>query len=85
VARRNEARDVTLRGVVRHAGHRDPVLSLGPRRERDAEDLRRDTSVLVEELVEVPQAEEEQRVARLRLGLVVLPQHRRRRLRRSHM
>ena len=64
------------RRVVRDARHRHPVVPFGAARQGDAEDLRGDPRILVEQLVEIAQPEEQQRVARLRLGLPVLAQHR---------
>ena len=62
--------------MVRHAGHGDSVVPLGPARQRNPEQLRGEARVVVEELVEIAQAKKEQRVLRLRLGFVVLAQHR---------
>ena len=77
----DQTRDVGPGGVVRHPRHRDPIVALGPRSQSDAEDFRGSAGVVVEQLVEVAQAKEEQRVARLRLRFMVLPEHRRRRRR----
>ena len=65
----DEAGEVVLRGVVGDPGHGD---ALGPLGERDAQGLVGDFGVLVEELVEVAHAEEEEavRVALLE-GLVL--------------
>ncbi len=60
--------------MVGDAAHRDggAVAVLGPGREGDLEDARGHDRVLEEQLVEVPHAEEEQRVGMLRLHAVVL-------------
>jgi hypothetical protein len=82
VSGRDQPRDVAARRMVRHARHRHPIVALGAAGQRDAEKLRGHPRIVEEELVEIAQPEEEQRVLRLRFGLVVLPQHRRDRGRR---
>ena len=74
--------DVPPRGVLGHSRHRHPIVSLGAGGQGDAEELRGEAGVVVEQLVEVAEAKEEQRIARLRLRLVVLAEHRRERNRR---
>ncbi len=61
---------VAGRRVMRHAGHGDVLAlrALAPGGEGDVEHLRRLDRVVVEELVEVPQAEEEERLRVLLLG-----------------
>ena len=73
VALLDEAREVGVEGVVGNAGERH-LLALPhvPLREDDLQIARRDLSVLVERLVEVAHAEEEQRVGVLRLHAEVL-------------
>ena len=73
----DQSRDVLPRGVIRDARHRDPVLALGAARQGDAEDLRGDLRIVVEQLVEIPEPEEEEGIRDLRLRLVILAQHRR--------
>ena len=77
----HEARDVAVDRVKRHAAHRDAaaVGVLGSRGERELERARGDEGVLVEHLVEVAHAEEQDRVAMLLLGVQILPHRRRRR------
>ena len=66
--------DVPLGGVVRHAGHRDALAPADvAARQHDVERLRHDLRVVVERLVEVAQAEEEDGVRMARLDLQVLP------------
>ena len=78
----DQAGDVPSRRVMWDSRHGNPIFSLGAGRQRDAEQLRGEAGVVVEELVEVAEPEEEERIARLRLGLVVLAEHRRDRRRR---
>ena len=73
--RPDEPRQVDVEGVVRHPGHRD----LLPRGERDVERAGRHGGVLVERLVEVAEAEEQDVVRIAPLPLVVLAHHRRQR------
>ena len=80
VALLDQPRDVPFGGVVRHAGHRHPLAAADVAAgEHDVERLRHDLGVVVERLVEVAQAEEEDRVRMARLHLKVLPTNRRRR------
>jgi tRNA threonylcarbamoyladenosine biosynthesis protein TsaB len=74
VALPHELRDVGVRGMPGDAAHRNGVAVAvpGPGGEGDLERLRRHEGVLEEELVEVPHAEEEERVRVLRLHAVVL-------------
>lgn len=68
-AQRDEAGEVTLVGVHRHAGHGDRLAAgLAALRQRDVEQPRRLAGVVVEQLVEVAHAEEQQQVRMLRLG-----------------
>ena len=71
--------DVAVGRVVGHAAHRDGAAArvLRPGGQRQLERARGRQRVLVEHLVEVPHAEEDDRVAVLPLGVEVLP-HRRR-------
>ena len=75
----DQPRHVGVGGVVGYAAHRDGAAAgvLRPRSQRQLQRLRRGQGVLVEELVEVAHAEEDQGVAMLALGLQVLS-HRRR-------
>ncbi len=75
-SRADEPRDVAVGGVVGDARHRDRALALLARRERELEQPGRGVGVLVEELVEVAEAEEQQVVRVATLQLPVLPHHR---------
>ena len=64
--------------MERHARHRDRLAGgLAARGERDVEQRGGATSVLVEQLVEIAHAVEQQRVRVLRLDAQVLLHHRR--------
>ena len=69
LAQRDQAREIALGSVVRHAGHRDRLparaAALG---QGDVEQARGLARVVVEQLVEVAHAEEQQHVGVLRLG-----------------
>ncbi len=71
-----EARHVSASGVVGHPAHRDLVVPLRARRQRDLERLRGGHGVLEEHLVEVAEPEEEDGVRVPRLRLEVLAHHR---------
>ena len=71
----DEALDVGVHGMVRHAGHRDGLFALAARGQRQAEQPRGEHRVVVEHLVEIPEAEEQERAGILRLDLLVLPHH----------
>ncbi len=77
VASLEQLRQIASRRVERDAAHRHPVCALAPGGQGDAEQLRGPDRVLEEELVEVPEAEEEERVPGARLGVEVLADHRR--------
>ncbi len=70
----HEPSDVTVRRVKRHAAHRNPdaVPVLGTRRQGQFERARCRQGVLVEHLVEIAHAKEEQSVGVLLLGVQVL-------------
>jgi hypothetical protein len=70
----HESRDVRVDSVKRHAAHRDAaaVHVLGTRRECQLQRPSRDERILVEHLVEIAHAEEEDRVAMLLLGVQIL-------------
>jgi hypothetical protein len=73
VSRREESRDVWLCGVRREAAERDLVgVAAIARRERQVEVARRDLGVGEKHLVEVAQAEEEDRALMLRLDAEIL-------------
>ena len=74
-SRRHELIEVAFERVVRDPGHRHAALALAerPRGERDAERLRQPRRILVERLVEVAHAEQQQRIAMLRLERQILP------------
>ena len=73
---RHEPGEITLRRVVRHAGHRDRLSRrLTSRRQRDIEQLRRPTGVVVEKFIEIPHAVEQQHVGMLALDAEVLLHH----------
>jgi len=73
-----ELREIRLSAVKRHARHRDRLpCRTAARRKRDVEQCSRTTSVLVEELVEVAHAVEQQCVRVLGLDAQVLLHHRR--------
>jgi hypothetical protein len=74
-----QLRHVATRGVVRHAAHRDLVVALGARGERDLQDLCGLDRVLEEQLVEVAQPKKEHAVRVPGLRLQVLAHHRRER------
>ena len=76
----DEPRDVPLGGVVGHAGHWHPLAPPDvAARQDDVEGPGDDPGVLVKRLVEVAQAEEQDRVGVARLQFEVLATHRRRR------
>ena len=78
VALLDQPRDVAFGRVIGHAAHRDGgALFLVARGERDLELARGGDGVLEEQLVEIAQAEHEQRVGHLLLDAVVLPHQRR--------
>src|SRR5579875_1651766 len=82
VAALDEAGDVAVGGVVGDAAHRDGVaVFLITGGEGDFEFARGGDGVVVEELVEIAQAEEEERSGNLFFGSLVLPHERRRGLR----
>ncbi len=74
----HELREVRLGAVKRHARHRDRLPGgAAARRERDVQQCSSATSVLVEQLVKVAHAVEEQSVRVLSLDAQVLLHHRR--------
>ena len=77
----HEARDVGVDGVVGDAAHRNAaaVGVLRTRRQRDLEGTRGHERVLIEHLVEIPHAEQQDRIAILLLGVQILPHRRSRR------
>ena len=78
VAFLDQACDVVFRGVIRHAAHRDGLaFFLVAGGERDFELARGGDGVVVEQLVEIAQAEQKQRVGELLLDSVILPHQRR--------
>jgi hypothetical protein len=78
VAELGEPRDVAARRVVRDAAHRHRVvLALVARGEGQVEQARREHGVLEEHLVEVAEAEEDDRVGILVLDVEELPHERR--------
>ena len=78
VAEGEELGDVAVRRVVRDAAHRVLVgIALVAAGERDRERPGGDDRILAEELVEIAEAKEEQRIGVARLGFLVLPHHRR--------
>jgi len=77
-AQAHQAREVLLDRVHRHAGHRDRLAGgLPALRQRDVEQARAAPRVVVEQLVEVPHAEEQQRIRHFRLRAQVLAHERR--------
>ena len=69
----HEPREIGLGRVHGHAGHRDRLAArLAAARQRDVDELRRAARVVVEELVEIAHAIEQQRVREPRLDGVVL-------------
>ena len=77
LARSDEARDVAVGGVVRDTRHRDRALAFLARRERELQQAGRGVRVLEEQLVEIPEAEQQQIVRVALLELPVLQHHRR--------
>src|SRR5205085_1605949 len=78
VAALDQSRDVAFGGMKRDAAHRNGVLLvLIARRKRDLELTRGHYRVFEEELVEIAEAEHEERVGNLLLDAVVLPHQRR--------
>ena len=76
----DQALQVSLGAVHRHAAHRDVGLAVAATPgERDVQRRGRELGVLEEQLVEIAQAEEQQAVGVLRLDRLVLGDHRRRR------
>ena len=77
----HEPRDVGVDGVVGHAAHRDAaaIAVLGSRRQRQLERARRDQRIVVEDLVEISHAKQQQRVAMLIFRVQVLAHRRSRR------
>ncbi len=74
----HQPREVTVDGVIRHAGHRNrPARGLTARGEGDVEQRGGAAGVVVEELVEVAHAVKEQDVRVLALDAQVLLHHRR--------
>ena len=72
-ARLDELGQVAVEGVVRDARERHLLLGpLVPRSQDDTQHLGRDLGVLAEGLVEVPEAEEQQRPWMLRLDCLIL-------------
>ena len=55
--------------MVRKPGHRNDLV---PARQRQAEDLRDELGVVVEELVEIAHAKEQQHAGMLVLGILIL-------------
>ena len=77
----NQLGDVVLRRVIRHAAHRNgDALFLVARSQRDLQLLGRDHRVFKEQLVEITQAKEQQRMGMLFLDGCILPHQRRGRL-----
>src|SRR5262245_46344869 len=75
---REQLADVAVSGVIRDAAHGNgDVLFAAARGKGDLEHARGNDGVFVEQLVEVTQAEHEQRVGVLLLDRVVLPHQRR--------
>src|SRR3546814_236435 len=74
LAQRHQPGEVTIGGVVGHARHRDRLAgrraALG---QGDVEQLRRPARVVVEQLVEIAHAEEQQHVRMVGLGREKLP------------
>ena len=78
IALLDQARDVVFGGVIGDAAHRDRLaFFLVARGERDFELARGGDGVVVEEFVEIAQAEQQQRVGDLLLDAVILPHERR--------
>ena len=78
LAEPHEPPEVGLHGVHGHAGHRNRLAArLAAARQRDVDELGRAPSVVVEELVEVAHAIEQQRIGEPRLDGVVLLHDRR--------
>ena len=75
VAGLDEALDVGVDGVVRHAGHGDGLVAFAAGGEGEAEDARGGLGVVVEHLVEVPHAEEQDHARVLGFDLQVLAHH----------
>ena len=79
VADADQAGEIALHRMDRHAGHRNVLaLMLAPLGQGDAERRRRDLGVLEEQLVEVAHAEEQDGVRLARLGRQILRHERRR-------
>jgi hypothetical protein len=76
LARSDEARDVTVGGVMRDPRHRDRPLAFLARRERELQQAGRGVRVLEEQLVEISEAEQQQIVRVALLELPVLQHHR---------
>ncbi len=73
LAEPHEPREIGLGRVHGHAGHRDRLAArLAAARQRDVDQLRRASRVVVEQLVEIAHAIEQQRVRKPRLDGVVL-------------
>ena len=73
VPRTNQPRDIILRRVIRHPAHRHRLpLFLVPRGQSDLQNLRRHHRVIVEKLVEIPQAEKQQGRRMLLLHRMIL-------------
>ena len=75
-----QPRDIRLTAVIRNAAHRRALLGVGDRPvargKRKVKLTRGNARVLVEHLVEIPEAEKQQTVAVLRLDLLILHFHR---------
>ena len=75
-AQLHQPREVLLGGVIRHARHLDRLAVGGAAlRQRDVEQLGRALGVVVEQLVEIAHAVEQQHVRMLRLDAQVLLHH----------
>ncbi len=76
VPRLDEPGEVAVNGVIGHSGQWHPLaLPYRPRGEDDIASLGDDLRVLVESLVEIPQAEEDDGVGVLLLDLQILAAH----------
>ena len=74
----DQPRDVAFRGVIGNAAHRDRLALFAiARGQSDLQQARGHLRVVVEKLVEIAQAEKQQRLRMLLLDGVILPQQRR--------
>ena len=76
VSRGDQLGDVPFDRMVRHAAHGDPPAFPGfPRGQRDLEEPRSQHGVVVEHLIKIPEAKEEDAPRVLTLDVVILAEH----------